>query len=280
MAIKRPSVFKYIDYRQYLKSWYLWMKGVRIGFSYRTFSKWVGLKSPNQLQLIIQGKRNLTEHYRKKYMDVLKMNSRERRYFLVLIRFNQALGEKEKAEAYQEIQSFWKKAGHAINEGQYDYLSKWYYPVLREWAPSENFKVNPAWISAKLYKQASPSQVRKALDDILLWGLLKREGGKFTQTESHITSGEAPAYLAAFQYHLQMLQQAKRALERERPKSRDFSALTFLFPERELEGLKEKIAELRQELIGFIQECQKNKKGDRVFQFNLLLFPLTRGVKK
>ena len=182
--MKKPSVYAYVNFRDYLKDWYAWMKKTRSGFSYRAFSKWAGLKSPNQLKLIIQGKRNLTAAYQEKYMNILKLGIRERQYFLNLVRLEYAHNDNEKTKIYAEISTFWKKPGQKIRADQYEYLSNWYYPVLREWVQSERFREDAPWLARQLYEQITPSQIKRALKNLQVWGFLKREGWRLVPSPS------------------------------------------------------------------------------------------------
>ena len=55
------NLFRYDDYRKFLKDWYNNAKASRGSFSFRTFSKRAGFKSTNIFKLVMDGDRNLTE---------------------------------------------------------------------------------------------------------------------------------------------------------------------------------------------------------------------------
>ncbi|MCB9620237.1 MAG: TIGR02147 family protein, partial [Sandaracinus sp.] len=46
------DVYGYLDYRAYLRDFYETKKAAGRGFSFRSFSKRAGLKSPNYLKLV------------------------------------------------------------------------------------------------------------------------------------------------------------------------------------------------------------------------------------
>ena len=62
MSLK-PDVFTYIDFRLFLKDAFEAVKARAPRLSYRTFAKKAGFSSPNFLQMVIQGKRNLNSTY-------------------------------------------------------------------------------------------------------------------------------------------------------------------------------------------------------------------------
>ena len=54
------DLFKYLDYRHFLKDHYREQKEKKGSvFSFRSFARQAGLRSPNFLQLVMEGKRNL-----------------------------------------------------------------------------------------------------------------------------------------------------------------------------------------------------------------------------
>ncbi|MEO5668060.1 MAG: TIGR02147 family protein, partial [Bdellovibrionota bacterium] len=55
-----PDILRYGEYRAFLADFYAYKKSQRSGFSYRLFAAKAKLKSPNYLQLVMQGKRNLS----------------------------------------------------------------------------------------------------------------------------------------------------------------------------------------------------------------------------
>jgi uncharacterized protein (TIGR02147 family) len=54
--VNKPDIFKYLDYRKYLKDFYEYMKGRDPKFSYRVFAKTAKLNSENYLKLVVDEK--------------------------------------------------------------------------------------------------------------------------------------------------------------------------------------------------------------------------------
>ena len=67
------SILSYNDFRQYLEDFYQQQKRETHGFSFETFSTEAGIKSPNYLKLVIQGKRNLTTEATFKFAKALQL---------------------------------------------------------------------------------------------------------------------------------------------------------------------------------------------------------------
>jgi hypothetical protein len=71
------SIYKYIDYRKYLKDFYDESKAAKHYFSYRFFAQRAGLKAPILLKLVIDGKRNLSRKAIDKFITGMGLKEKE-----------------------------------------------------------------------------------------------------------------------------------------------------------------------------------------------------------
>ena len=101
MNNRQIQIHKYKNYRDYLKDYYDLQKANDPSFSYKSFSLRSGLKSPNYLQLVIAGKRNLTVENIHQFSRALCLSPGELSYFECLVLANQS------REAAQE--SYYKR---------------------------------------------------------------------------------------------------------------------------------------------------------------------------
>lgn len=91
-----PNLFKYTEYRLYLKDFYLYQKKINGTYTYEKFSRKAQIKSPNFLKLIIDHKKNLTPKTLLQFAVALKLDELETSYFEALVLENQAESELEK----------------------------------------------------------------------------------------------------------------------------------------------------------------------------------------
>jgi len=89
---QRPRVVDYLDYRLYLSEWYAHRSSLNSVPPYRlnTFSKSAGFRSPKHLELVFEGKRNLSTKNIEKFSRTLELDDEEEDYFSILVLFNQA----------------------------------------------------------------------------------------------------------------------------------------------------------------------------------------------
>ncbi len=84
------NIFNYFDYRKYLDDCFQNIKSKRRGFSFRAFSRELGVQSHNFLPRILRRERNLSEEFIPSLAAFLRLNGAEVRYFKALIAFNDA----------------------------------------------------------------------------------------------------------------------------------------------------------------------------------------------
>ena len=84
------DVFEFLSVRAYLKAYYEAKKGGSRAFSYRAFSRRVGVRSPNHLKRIIDGERTLTEPMAAQYAAAIGLADEARDYFLDMCAFARA----------------------------------------------------------------------------------------------------------------------------------------------------------------------------------------------
>src|SRR6266849_8152367 len=99
----KPDLFTYIDYRSFLKDEFAFIKSKSRRLSYRIFAKQAGFTSPNFLQMIIQGKRNLNSTHTIGAAKAFNLNKQETEFFQNLVGYNQARSLDEKNLFYQKI---------------------------------------------------------------------------------------------------------------------------------------------------------------------------------
>ncbi|MFH1874065.1 MAG: TIGR02147 family protein [Pseudomonadota bacterium] len=273
----KPNIFKYDNYRAYLKDWYDWMKQTNEAFSFRAFSRWGGLHSPNQLQLIIQGKRNITESTLPIFFKILKLKLREKKYFELLVKFNQANTSESKTRYLQEISLFFKKYNETLKHNQYEYLTKWYFPVLRELAATKDFKPDPQFLAKRIGNGLTPKQIKEAIKKLIELDLLKYdESGYLKQTSNIVSTGPESLEAAVYLYHEQMLEAAKDALHKQKPEERNFAGLTFSCGPEDVVEITALVNDFRKQVINYFENRTVKNNDDEVYQLGIQLFRLTK----
>lgn len=268
-----PDIFGYMDFREYLRDAYAALKASQRGFSYRAFARKAGMSSPNFLKLVIDGKRNLGATSIAQFAKALDLGTREAEFFRELVTFNQASTAAEKNEHFERLGKYRKhKRVHKLDRDMFQYLSRWYYPAIRELVNCDGFREDPGWIAARIRPKITSAQAKDALDILLDLKLLVRDAaGKIQQGQALMSTGPEVRSLAVGNFHRQMMERAADSIETIDREHREISGVTVALSAEGFAQFKQKIHELRAELL---ELSAQETSPQRVVQFNFQAFPL------
>ena len=273
----KPDLFVYLDYRKYLRDAFEAMKAKDRKTSFRSFAKEAGFTSPNFLQLVISGTRNLSSANLPGTLRALGLNKQESEFFANMVGFEQAEGFEEKNFHYQKmLRSRRYTETKPIEKGQYEYLEQWYNPVVREMLSHTDFTGDPAWIARRIQPALTVAQVEKSIELLNGLGMIRRNetDGKWLQAEPVISTPSEVESLAVANYHRSVLKLASDSIDAFSSGERDLRAVTLGIPKSAYPQIKRKMEELWREILSL---SQAGGKVEEVYQVNLQVFPLTRG---
>lgn len=271
-----PSVFQYLDYRVFLEDMFRYRKAKSQKFSHRYFALQAGFASPNFLQLVMTGQRNLTSSSITKVAKGFSLKSKAREFFEYLVFMTQAKNHEERNYYYQKMMSV-RGVGpiKKLETASYEYFSTWYIPVIREVAVWKDGRMEPGEMAALLNPPITPRDAERALEVLEALQLLKKDAsGGWKATDAVVTTGPEVRSLVVANYHREMLRLAGDAIERHPAHERDVTALTLNLGRERMPELKKRIAAFRQELLE-LESRETN--SNQVVQINFQAFPLTKG---
>lgn len=269
-----PQVLEYRDYRRFIGDSYKFKKSLRAGFSFRRFSQMVGVRSPNYLQLVIQGKRNLSHEMATKVAKTLGLHGPEKRYFVALVGLENSSSEEQKVEAQNEIlRSIKGLVAKEIPKAKLQVLTEWYHLVVRELVVLPDFEPSGVWISERMRGLISPEAGERSLQYLVRTGFLKLESGRLSQSEPVVDTGNAFDEIVGLKYHANTLQAWASFLPDTEKSLREFGVLNIPITSAKIPELKERMRKFQDEIIGWLQD---EKEPDRIVQLGTYLLPTTK----
>jgi uncharacterized protein (TIGR02147 family) len=100
-----PDIFRYTDYRKYLRDAIKALRKKDPTLSYRALAKHIGLLAPSHIFLVIQSKRNLGDLLVLKFSVFLKLKRKEMFYLEHMTHYNQSKSKFERDEYYRRMVS-------------------------------------------------------------------------------------------------------------------------------------------------------------------------------
>ncbi len=272
---EKPDIINYTNYRLYLADVHAARKQTDSRFSVRAFAKEAGFSSHTLMRYVLDGKRNLSKKTLLKLSMALKLTRDRAEYFENLVFFNQSKTLDEKNTYYQRLLKSEKPNGlKKLEENQFRIFSTWYHSAIREMLSLSTFRNSPEWIAGQLQPKIEPKEAQGSLKLLLEAGLIKKTANGYLAVDDAITTDDEVLPLFVRNYHLQMIEMAKKSIDSVEPERRDISAVSFAIREEDFPKLKKQIQLMRKELRHFAVE---DGHGERVVQVNIQLFPLNKG---
>ena len=276
----RPQPRDFDDYRAYLRAMIAFLKDHDGKFSYRYFSRRAGLRSPNFLKLVAEGKRNLSYTSIGRFARALDLTASEAEGFEALVLLAQADSDADRERQTARIRRAQRPARVArLEKAQWEVYSSWYILPIRELMLQPEFREDPVWISARLRPHITPAKARRALEDLERVGLAARDAdGRLRPTETKLTTPASLRSRAVREYHRQMLRVAADALDLVPLDRRNVTSLTVSMSRRQYEAVVRRIERFRGELLDLLDDASPSTPGEvrDVYVLGFSAIPLTR----
>ena len=282
-----PVLGSYTDYRLFLQDFYEYRrdqtKHLRRPYSYAMFSAAADIRSPNYLKLVIEGKRNLSQVMARKFAKAMNLSKNEMDEFWALVDFTQTenpLERNQKLKILSDLRVGRKLKTGEINQDTWEKVPSWVAWVLHALTDQKNVSANFESLYSQLRRKAKPDVVKKSLDKLM-------ESGELTaSTEGHLEKGRQ-LMSGSENVHVDLVRKIQseliylglESLAQDSPQDREFGAMTVALTEEEFEQLKFELRQFRKRWMKDVMVKRQEAKGDRVFQLNIQLFPLSEGEK-
>ena len=279
-----PELSQFVDYRIYLNDFYQWKlrdtKGRLRPYSYSDFSAAADIKSPNYLKLIIEGKRNLSRDMCKRFSRALKHSRAQAKEFALLVEYCQEKDPLQRTHYLKELSEYRAKkslqAGD-ISQVTWDQVSSWLVWVLYAMADQKDVAFTPSGLRKLLRGQVNEAQIQQALTRLVtakdieidpITHKARKTGGTMSGLE------QVPAELIR-KIQSELIYLGLEALHKNGPKEREVSGFTLAMTAKEFEWARFELRKLRKQIQKEISMNREQEPGDRVYQVNIQLFPVT-----
>ena len=269
------QIFTYSDFRTYLKDFYSSRKESAKDFSYRTFAKEMGFPSPNHLNLVMAGKRDIGIKSLSRLIDRLPLkNDSEKDYFNYLVFFCQSNSPVQKNYYYGLMAGLQKPQKiRKLLDKHYDYYSEWYHPVVRELVARESGAPDYERIASRIQPRISAAKVKKSVELLLELGMIiKRGDGGYALKSQFIGTDREVSSLVIRNYHHAMMDKARESIDTVPRDRREISSVTVCVSPDVARRIKERIQTFEDEIL---EMARSSTGSSMVYQLNFQYFPHT-----
>lgn len=268
------SVYKYIDYHEWLKVLFEEKKSSNQAFSFRQFGSKVNL-DPSFLAKVLSNKRELSEKSATAISTYLNLTEHESEYFQIMLAFSKEKKSDLKQEYYTTLMTMRNVSSRVVIADHYEYFSKWYYSAVRNLIQFYKFDGKEY---QKLGKQLRPEitalQARNAIEVLTQLNFIsKNNQGFYEINEMAVSTGAEWSSHAIRHYHKNNINLAGQAIDTIPKKERDISGVTINVGKQDIPHIQNMINQFRKDLIQYVNE---KAIPEQVYQVNMQFFPFSK----
>lgn len=280
-----PVLGTYTDFRQYLKDVYEYRRktestGLR-AYSYSAFSAAADIKSPNYLKLIIEGRRNLSDDMIARFARALRLQKAEAEEFRALVHYGQETEPIQRNQYLKELADLRARRSFAsgeISQQAFDKVPGWMGWVLFAMVEQYGVSFDPHELYRLIRAKTSPEDIRGELQKLVESGGLKEEAGRILKGRDLIESPQELPVEVIRKLQAELIYLGIESLFKDSPKEREFGAMTIAMTQAEFEQVRFELRQLRKRIQKDLMVKRETTKGERVYQMNIQLFPVTDRV--
>lgn len=281
-----PVLSEFTDHREYLRAFYEYKRYQTANdlrpYTYAHFSAAADIRSPNYLKLIIEGTRNLSDEMAIRFAKTIGLNKDDTQEFCSLVRYNQAKEPLERNRYLKELSDLRTqrqlRAGEISSEA-WNKVPSWVTWVLYALADQKNVQFHsPEALREIIKNRASVDDIKKSLSSLLASGELvaQPETKELVKGRELMSGSEGIPVALVRKLQAELIYLGLESLFKDDPQDREFGALTVALTEEEFDQLKFELRQLRKRWFKDFAVQRRLNKGDRVFQLNIQLFPVTK----
>ena len=287
-SVAVPTLSEYMDYRLFLADFYLAKKHLTRTmirpYSYSLFSAAADIKSPNYLKMIIEAKRNLSPEMVGKFAKACSFNKAQTDEFKLLVSFNQAEDPADRNYALKQLSEYRveQKLKHGeLDRKTFEEMPNWIGWIIYALVDQEGVTFETSQLKELLRGKASEAEITEAVENLIRSGELVRDAvtNTLTKGKPSETQKEIPSALVR-KLQMQLMYLGLESLYQDTAAEREFGSLTMSLTEKEFELIKFRLRHLRKSMHKDNLTARESSKGDRVYQLNLQLFPVSNASKK
>lgn len=242
-------------------------------FSLRSWANSLGMKSHGPLHAMLAGQRSIPKKYIPLFIQSLKLDKKEAKYFEILVDIQRAKSIKEK-ELYMErlTQLSPKKLREVSDIEAYKYITDPLHIIVAEMTALPKFKNSLVWIKNHLRAKVNITELSDVIERLLKLEVLKKEKSRLIKQVQHIYTSSEIMSRAVQEYHKKMSKMAINEISNQSIEQREFNAISFNIKTEDLPKLKEAIRDFSDQLI---QDFESDE-ADETYHLNIQLFSLTK----
>jgi uncharacterized protein (TIGR02147 family) len=288
--VESPAVGEYLDFRKFLAAYYNYRRELSKNdirpYTYGVFSAGADIKSPNYLKMIIEGRRNLSPEMIGKFAKALGLNKEQSEEFRVLVMYGQSSDPAERNMHLKELNEL--RVSQKLKTGEIDSktwakIPSWLTWVIFAATEQEGVNGNDLQGFRKILRdKASVDDIESALNNLITSGELAKDEatGELKRNRQLMENSDEVSVAMIRKLQSELMYLGLESLYQDSATEREFGSATLSLTKAEFDELRLTLRKIRKDAQKNAAVARSTSKGERVYQLNLQLFPVTNSPTK
>ncbi|MBN1982327.1 MAG: TIGR02147 family protein [Chitinivibrionales bacterium] len=266
------SIYEYLEYRDFLRDFYLEKKNQHAFFSYQYLGNKTGV-DVSYVAKLLNRKIHISSKFTSRICSFLKLSEKESEYFELLVAYGKARKFQDKKIFLEKLATFRASPFKLIDQSQEVIFFRWYTTVLFELLNFFPVSDDYEQVGQLIEPPVSGDEVKQSLAILELMGFIEKKEGFYKPTYNYIQAEKNSTSSATLHQKQQTAMLALRALDQIPNDERMISIMTVTLSPRLFRIFNERL----QELGIFIANYTDEEPGPiRVYQYHFHIFPLSK----
>jgi uncharacterized protein (TIGR02147 family) len=267
-----PDILDYLEYREFLRDWFIESKKENRFTSYRYLGQKTGV-DPAWLVRVFQKEGHLNEEALPAFIRLCSFDDRRAEYFRILYRFCKTKAKASLSELYCRLMELREMEARVLTSPEFMYFGNWACTALRALVGISQDTSDLTVLANHLNPPISQKDAHNALEVLKQLKLIEPDGhGGWNITQQIVTTGGEVKSRAVRDFHRRTLELAQESLDRHSVAERDVSSIVFTVDEADIPEFKQRIEDFRR---GLLQFAKRSENANRVYALNVSMFPLS-----
>lgn len=284
-----PNLNEYLDFRLYLADFYKfkqWQTRHSLRpYHYGIFAAAANIRSPQYLKMIIEGKRNLSDEMILKFAKAVQLNKTQTEEFRLMVMWTQETDPSIRNQHLRDLNEY--RVIQCVEQGEIDWqtvrrVPNWVGWIIYAMLDQEGVEFEVNELKVLLRQKASDAEIANAIERLLEIGQIIKDPvtGLIKKGRVLVENPEDIPVPLIKRLQSQLMYLGLESLYQDQPIEREFGTVTLCLTAHEFEELRFQLRKLRKQIHKDTSIKRMAKKGERIYQLNLQLFPITLAKEK
>jgi uncharacterized protein (TIGR02147 family) len=274
-----PNIYGYNDFRRFLADYQEARGKFDPDFTKSAICKRLGIPNTRSyLNDVING-RPVSASYAERFTKVFELSREEARFFLVLVKYNQAENNDEKELYLEQLISLNKTPKRIIDSKAFAFFREWHHSVIRALLDVIDFKDDYETIGKALVPPVTSKKVKESIALLRSLDLIRQdERGNWKPSDKSIATSDSIKDDLVYYYQAQCLELARQALVKRIDQPQNISTNIISISQEGYNRIVKKIGKFRAEIRSLVHK--DDSPSDGVYQLNIQLFSTAKIPKR